>query len=161
MDRRNTIAGALALAIVPAALLGLGASAQEPKKDGPGEQIGKALDKAGKAVREGLKETRETIRERLAAAREGIDNLNVESRVYARLHWDKDLASGTFEVSVEDGTATLKGQVPDAPARAKAVKLAGETVGVAKVLDELVVEPRTDLVVPKPVRTEEKAAPRP
>jgi osmotically-inducible protein OsmY len=65
--------------------------------------------------------------------------MGVAARVYGRLHWDKALNSSTLHVKVEEGVATLSGSVPTAEAKAKAVTLAAETVGVSKVVDELTI----------------------
>jgi osmotically-inducible protein OsmY len=67
--------------------------------------------------------------------------MEVQHRVYARLHWDKSLSMSKFEVSMSDkGVATLTGSVADPKAKAKAVELAADTVGVAQVIDELTVQ---------------------
>jgi osmotically-inducible protein OsmY len=65
--------------------------------------------------------------------------------VYGRLHWDKALSDASIELSVSSGVVTLRGAVPDTAAKAKAVTLAAETVGVTQVIDELMVSlaPRT------------------
>jgi osmotically-inducible protein OsmY len=67
--------------------------------------------------------------------------MGVQARVYGRLHWDKALNQSDLNVKVEQGVATLSGGVPTADARARAVNLAAETVGVTKVVDELTVAP--------------------
>jgi osmotically-inducible protein OsmY len=58
-------------------------------------------------------------------------------RVYSRLHWDKALHSSSLTVRMEGTAVVLRGTVPDAAAKAKAVTLAADTVGVNKVVDEL------------------------
>lgn len=61
----------------------------------------------------------------------------VEDRVKARLTGDKRLAGVAFVVTADGGTVTLRGVVPDATARRRAVAVAGNTVGVEAVADEL------------------------
>lgn len=106
---------------------------------GPGQKIGGALDEAGKAVRRGAMEVGDNVREGYAKAKASVNAMGVESRVYGRLKWDKALVGSAIDVTVaKDGTTTLTGSVLDAEGKLKAVKVAGETVGVTRVLDQLV-----------------------
>ncbi|MBX9584418.1 MAG: BON domain-containing protein [Gemmataceae bacterium] len=74
----------------------------------------------------------------VGALRRGLPE-RVEDRVAARLAADKRLQGVDFAVSADGGAVTLRGVVPDAAARRKAVALAENTVGVEKVTDELAV----------------------
>jgi osmotically-inducible protein OsmY len=80
--------------------------------------------------------------------------MGVEARVYGRLHWDKALYDAKIDLEArKDGVLTLRGTVPDAAARAKAVALARETVGVTEVIDQLTLgttTPPTTPVEPEP-----------
>ena len=68
--------------------------------------------------------------------------MGVEGRVYARLHWDKALYGASISVDAgKDARITLRGTVLDAKARAKAEQLAGDTVGVQRVVNELKIRP--------------------
>jgi len=68
--------------------------------------------------------------------------MGIESRVYGRIHWDKALNDATIELTAtEDGVITLNGTVADSKAKAKAVELTKDTVGVIKVVDQLAVRP--------------------
>ena len=67
--------------------------------------------------------------------------MGVQSRVYSRLHWDKDLNDAKIDLEFKDGTATLRGTVKTVKAKAKAVELARDTVGVDRVVDQLTIEP--------------------
>ena len=49
---------------------------------------------------------------------------------------------------LEPGTAILRGSVPDAAAKQRAVLLARDTVGVSQVVDELAVLPTPVRVIP-------------
>jgi osmotically-inducible protein OsmY len=60
-----------------------------------------------------------------------------EDRVRARLEADKQLEGIEFAVSADGPTVKLRGVVPSAAARQRAVELAGSTVGVEAVVDEL------------------------
>ena len=66
--------------------------------------------------------------------------MEVVSRVYSRLHWDKALTTSNMELEVQaGGIAILTGIVPDEAAKAKALTLTAETVGVIQVVDQLTV----------------------
>ena len=71
--------------------------------------------------------------------RESVQGMGIMARVYGRLHWDKALYSSSLTVRVEEGAIVLRGAVPNAAAKVKAVALAADTVGVNKVVDELTV----------------------
>lgn len=62
-----------------------------------------------------------------------------EDRVRARLEADKQLEGIGFTVSADGTTVKLRGIVPSSEARQRAVELAGSTVGVEAVVDELAV----------------------
>ena len=71
--------------------------------------------------------------------------MGVESRVYGRIHWDKALNDASIDLTVTaDGVITLTGTVADAKAKARAVDLTKETVGVTKVVDTLAIRPDGD-----------------
>ncbi len=118
--------------------IGVGRSQQD---QGPAEKAGSKLDEAGRSIRRGLEDARDAIREQFAKVRGTVNNMDVASRVYGRLHWDKTLTTSTLDLEVQGGgVAVLRGAVPDAKAREKAVNLAAETVGVTKVVDQLVIQ---------------------
>jgi len=78
--------------------------------------------------------------------------MEVLDRVYSRLHWEKGLAGSTLEVQEQTGGITvLRGVVPDARARSKALDLVRTTTGVTEVVDELSVSPPSDPRTPAPV----------
>jgi osmotically-inducible protein OsmY len=72
------------------------------------------------------------------ALRSGLPQ-RVEDRVRARLEGDKQLSGVEFTVSADGGAVKLRGVVPNADARKRAVELAETTSGVEKVADELAV----------------------
>ncbi len=131
-------AGAIALSAVLGFGVGVGRAQQEQP---PAKKAGEKFDEATQAIKKGLQSARDTVREQFAKARESIHNMSIESRVYGRLHWDKALSSSTLNLTVEGGVVTLRGSVPDAKAKHKAVDLAMDTVGVTKVIDQLAIEP--------------------
>jgi hypothetical protein len=139
---------------------------QEP---GVVERAAEKLDAAGRQIREGFERgfgtARDAVREQFARTRDKVNDMNVEARVYGRLHWDKLLTTSVLELTVEArGIVTLRGSVPSARAKKRAVELAADTVGVARVIDQLAVQggtpeaesPKTetnaDAIRPSPTR---------
>ncbi len=114
-------------------------AAQEPKSTT--DVLKEKASSAVNAVKKGVASAEVTVKEKYAAAKASVHNMEVQHRVYARLHWEKALNTSKVEVSMSDkGVATLTGSVADPKAKAKAVELAADTVGVAQVIDELTVQ---------------------
>jgi osmotically-inducible protein OsmY len=133
MKRLFGIAAAMGLALSVAWWGGVGRAQQE----GVGEKAGEKLDEVGRKIKRGLSKAEDSVREAYHKTRDSVHSMGVAARVYGRLHWDKALHSSTLNVKVDQGVATLTGSVPSA--KAKALTLAAETVGVNKVVDELTV----------------------
>jgi len=110
-----------------------------------GKRVGEKFDQVGRDVRGGLNRAGQDAKERFASAKTSVQNMGVESRVYGRLHWDKALNDATIELAMsQEGVVTLNGSVATAKAKARAVELARETVGVTEVVDQLAVRPNAD-----------------
>jgi len=140
---RWKIAGTL----LGAALVASTCVAQEPKK--PATDVGKKVDGTIDSIKKRASEASEAVREQYDRARGAVHNMGVAARVYGRLHWDKALNNYKIDVDVkQDGVATITGTVGDAAARLRAVDLTRETVGVASVVDRLVVAPTTPAAKP-------------
>lgn len=119
--------------------------AQEPKTTGEKikEKVGGAVD----SLKRGAVSAEEAIKNQYGRARDAVTKMGVEGRVYARLHWDKALVGSKVELSAPKvGVITLTGTVLDAKARAKAVELTTDTVGVTEVIDMLTVSSATEVV---------------
>ncbi len=112
---------------------------QQPQEQGPGEKAGSKLDDLGRSIKRGLNNAGDTVREQYDKARASVHNMDVASRVYGRLHWDKSLTGSSLDLDVKNGVATLRGAVPDAKAKLKAVELAEDTVGITRVVDQLTI----------------------
>jgi hypothetical protein len=132
---------------------------QEPQQDGAAAKAGEKLDDVGRAikrglidaeeslrdglgktgasVRDGLNWTGESVRDGFNKTRESVQGMGLIPRVYGRLHWDKALHSSTLFIKAEGGTVTIRGLVPDDAARAKAVALVKDTVGVSHVIVQI------------------------
>jgi hyperosmotically inducible protein len=140
---------------LPAAILGLtlvswGALglAQQP---GAAGKVGEVLDNTGRAIKRGVQGAGTSVRDGFARTRLSVQNMEVVSRVYSRIHWDKSLMAAMLELEVQaGGVAVLRGVVPDAAAKTKAVALAADTVGVTRVVDELSIAPPTRVIPASP-----------
>jgi hyperosmotically inducible periplasmic protein len=121
---------------------GLGMGAAWVQQDqGPAEKAGSKLDDVGRSIKRRLDSAGDAVREQFERARGSVHNMDVASRVYGRIHWDKTLTTSTLDLDVRGGVVTLRGAVPDARTKAKAVELAADTVGISKVIDQLAIEP--------------------
>ena len=75
------------------------------------------------------------------------------ARVTDRIKWDKQLVSSTLQLVVQaDGTVNVRGSVVDEAAKARAVDLVENTVGVTRVVDELAVMKDVRVIQAKPAR---------
>jgi osmotically-inducible protein OsmY len=133
MRRRKWLAGILGL-IVAGSLAGTGLAQQ-----GVAERAGETLDSVGRGLKRGAVEVGDAVRRRFDNVRGEVLRMGVHNRVYSRLHWDRALTNAKIEVHLlRDGEVLLRGYVADEAAHQRAVTLAGETVGVTGVVDELV-----------------------
>ena len=113
----------------PPGLVVLGVAAWYGLGAGRRGQIGDAVQ----TVSDGARDASTNVQGKVAEARTSARNAGLEQKVSARLHGDKSLGAEKIEVTVlEEGTATLKGQVPDAAAKEKAVALTRDTRGVLR-----------------------------
>jgi len=130
-----TIYRRLALSAPAVALVAWGCVAWA--QQGP---VGQGLDNAGRAVKRGFQTTGQAVQGGWIKTRTSVHNMEVVSRIYSRLHWDKALTTSNMELEVRDGgIAIVTGIVPDAATKAKALVLTSETVGVIQVVDQLTV----------------------
>ena len=137
---RNRLVAAAALATALAG--GLAARAQQ---GGVAGRVGEALDNTGRAIKNGVQGA-------FAKTQMKINTMEVLDRVYSRLHWERTLTTSALDLEVQPGGATvLRGAVPNARAKAKAVELARDTVGVTQVIDQLTVVAPAATPPPAPV----------
>jgi hyperosmotically inducible periplasmic protein len=102
--------------------------------------VGQGLNDAGRAVKRGFQSAGQAVSGGFQKTRTSVHNMEVVSRVYSRLHWDKALTTSTVEIEVQAGGITiLSGVVPNETAKVKALALTSETVGVVQVVDRLTV----------------------
>lgn len=132
-----------------AAILGVtlfGSIAGTVLAQGVASKAGETLDNVGRGIKRGAVEIGDAVRKRFEGVRGEVERMGVHNRVVSRLHWDRSLHNARYEVHMlRDGAVLLRGYVPDEAAHQRAVTLAGETVGVTGVVDEL-----APLVKPSP-----------
>ena len=108
-------------------------------KEGVTGTVKKKFDSAVGSVKKGAQSASDAVKEQYHRARESVHGLGEHGRVYSRLHWDKNLQSAKIEITVKGSVATLTGTVADAKAKAKALELTQDTVGITDVVDHLTV----------------------
>jgi hypothetical protein len=70
--------------------------------------------------------------------------MDLATRVYGRLHWDKYLNTSVADLEVQNDIVTLRGTVPDAKVHTKAIELTHDTVDTNEVVDQLKIAPGHD-----------------
>lgn len=122
------------------------------QRPGIGAQVGEALDRTARVVMKRARGAQAEVEAAYNKAKAEIANFGVEARITGRLQWDKHLQGSQIEIEVDDkGVASLRGTVPDEAAKAKAMSLTRDTIGVREVVDELkVAGPPAGADQPKP-----------
>jgi osmotically-inducible protein OsmY len=115
--------------------------AQDPQQPdtAPKSTVKDKIDSAVDSVKKGAQSAADAVKERYHRARESVHDLNEHGRIYARFHWDKHLQGAKIEISVKGTVATLTGTVPTEKAKAKAIELAEDTVGINEVVHRLTI----------------------
>jgi hypothetical protein len=106
-------------------------------KESVTEKVKEKLDSAARSIKKGAQSAADAVKEQYHRARESVHGLGEHGRIYARLHWDKNLQGAKIEITVKGSVATLTGTVPDTKAKAKAMELTQDTVGITEVVDHL------------------------
>jgi osmotically-inducible protein OsmY len=82
-----------------------------------------------------------------ATIADGQKGINPDDRIFdqvrMKLATDPDVKGGALDVTVHDGTVTIKGRVDTEKGKSKATKLAKKVKGVKQVDNELQVGPPT------------------
>ena len=129
------LVGVVVGALVAAVFL----QASSPTSDQP--SLGSRVDRFVGVVQNETRQLGSQIREGFREARQKIDQLGVEGRVYARLHWDKELQRASISVDVDkNALAVLRGTAPNRAAKTKATEIARDTVGVVQVRNDLAID---------------------
>jgi len=123
---RTFLGGAVSVLVVCGALSAVG---QQKDSDSLGDKFDR-----------GVRDVESKLRETWGDVKKATHRMTVNGRVYARLYWDKSLTDATIKIEAKDaGVVVLKGTVPSADARRRAVELCQSTVGVHDTIDELAV----------------------
>jgi hyperosmotically inducible periplasmic protein len=127
--------------LVTFTVLGVGfwAASARSQQEGVAEKAGEKIDEVGRAIKDGIGKAGDSVREGFNRTRDSVQAMGILPRVYGRIHWDKALHASSIVLKGDGGVITLRGMVSDEAARTKAVTLAAETVGVTRVIDQLMV----------------------
>ncbi len=149
---RRTIArwrvalGMLALGLVVGMWLGGG-----PDRYGEPDGILGGVRGASRTIAKSARYAAATVLDLVFQQRASIRNMGLAQQLETRLWQDKRLSAEGIVVEVEEeGTAVLKGLVPDRVHKELAVALAQETRGVAKVVDQLALSPTSRTIEATP-----------
>jgi hyperosmotically inducible protein len=127
-----------------AALVSMTLTVSAAVAQGPLQRVGQALDQAGKNIRADIENA--VNRGQVAAQEQSLI-----VRVSERINWDKQLVNSAIQMTMSaDGTIQLRGSVPNTAAKARAVDLAANTIGVTRVVDELAVVSTSKVIEAKP-----------
>ena len=139
--RRNPLTPLTIAALVGIAVEASGQQVIVPRQ-GPAEQVGEvvgnALDQTGRALDQTGRAIERGFRSAFARSRDTVESMEVTSRVYSRLHWDRELVGSRLYLETRPGgLVTLRGTVPTRAAAERALALTTSTIGVSRVISEL------------------------
>jgi osmotically-inducible protein OsmY len=105
---------------------------------GCNRQDTEALTRIGKKIVARSEAVTSDLKTSAATSWQAVQEGSPESRVAARLRWDKPLADSAVDVQAAGNGVELRGSVRDLEQHRRAVMLAESTVGVESVKDSLV-----------------------
>lgn len=113
-----------------------------PDRYGEADGVVGGLQGAGRTLGRCCGYLSATIRDCVSSDTSAVRSIGLNQQIETRLWQDKNLEADGIIVQVQgDGTAVLKGIVPDDDHKDRAVTLARDTRGVERVVDELAVRP--------------------
>ena len=122
-----------------------------PDRYGEAEGFVGGLQGAGRTMVKGGRYAVATLLDLAFQQRTSVRNLGLAQQLETRLWQDKRLSAEGVVVEVEEeGTAVLRGLVPDRDHKELAVFIAQETRGVARVVDQLAVSPKSRTIETTP-----------
>jgi osmotically-inducible protein OsmY len=98
--------------------------------------------KVGEKTKEGAVKVGEKTKEGLSKTGEAITDTWILTRVKSKFVGEDVLKGSDINVDVNDHVVTLKGTVPSAAAKARAIEQAKEVEGVHRVVDQLTIGPK-------------------
>ena len=105
-----------------------------------GSQVGSAAKTAGSKTKSAAETAGQKTKEGLSKTGEVITDGWITTKVHSRFTGEDLLKGSDINVDTKDHIVTLKGTVPSAAARARALEIARTTDGVSKVVDSLTVK---------------------
>jgi hyperosmotically inducible protein len=131
--------------IVSKEVKGTAGDAAEKTKDtaaAVGEKTKDGAEKVGKKTKDGAEKVGETTKEGLSKTGEVITDAWITSRVHSKFIGEDLLKDSDINVDTKDHVVTLRGTVPSAAAKSRAISEAKEVEGVKSVVDHLTVGPK-------------------
>jgi hyperosmotically inducible protein len=122
-------------------------SAAARTREGLGKAANKTadgVDKAADKTAEGVSKAADKTGDALAKTGDVIDDTWITTKVKAKYVGEDAVEGSNISVETAHNVVTLSGTVPTAAAHAAALRLARETKGVKKVVDNLRVAPKTN-----------------
>ena len=106
-----------------------------------------AVSGAYHTILKAVRYTTASVQDSSSQTPSSVRNLGLGQQIETRLYQDKRVEARDIVVNVEsDGTAVLRGVVPDTAHKDKAVALARDTRGVERVVDYLAVSPQPRVI---------------
>ena len=106
------------------------------------EKTKEGAKKVAEKTKEGAVKVGEKTKEGLSKTGEVITDAWITSRVHSKFVGEDLLKGSDINVDTNDHVVTLKGTVPSAAARARAIAEAKEVEGVHRVVDQLTIGPK-------------------
>jgi osmotically-inducible protein OsmY len=107
-----------------------------------------ALDKTGSAVTQAAEVTKDAVvtgakktKEAVVATPVKVDETWITSKIAGKLNADDALENVDVDVKVKKNVVTITGDVPSAAVRDRVLRIARDTEGVARVVDQMTVRP--------------------
>ena len=101
------------------------------------EQVDRAIDIAKKI--EGVKSVKNNLQVGHKTLGESIDDRFLVSKIKAKLIGEPGISSMTIDVDAQKGVVSLSGIVPNKTVKEKILRIAGETTGTVRVVDNMTV----------------------
>jgi osmotically-inducible protein OsmY len=122
-------------------------SAAEKTREGLGKAANKTaegVDKAAEKTGEGVSKAADKTGDALAKTGEVIDDTWITTKVKSQYMTADAVEGSSINVDTKNNVVTLNGSVPTEAARTAALRIARETKGVKRVVDNLRVGPKTN-----------------
>jgi hyperosmotically inducible periplasmic protein len=122
-------------------------SAADKTREGLGKAANKTadgVDKAAEKTGEGVSKAAEKTGDALAKTGEVIDDTWITTKVKSQYIGEKAVEGSDISVETKENVVTLNGTVPTAAAHAAALRIARDTKGVKRIVDNLRIAPKTN-----------------